>query len=212
MKRSLVRRSVAMFAVLFAFVGHAAAQEPRLAATSIHAGDVLQLRFWPDNSLSGDYAVLASGRVSIPLVGEVDVVGVTLDGVLNVMRDRYRETTENGVVTGSLIFRISVLGAVHQPGIYPSGAGATLFDLISAAGGFSQTADLERIRIVRNGQTIAVNATEVYADGAGALLVPMQSGDRVVVPARKDSRLTLQRMLTVLQTAAIITTIILQVR
>lgn len=211
MHRMSTSRIIIVAALLFAFAGTARTQDTA-TRTSIHSGDVLQLRFWPDNSLSGEYSVLETGRINIPLIGEVVVAGATLDSVLAVMRDRYRETTENGVVTGNLIFRVSVLGAVHQPGIYPSEIGGTLFELISAAGGFGPTADLEAIRIVRNGQTIAVNATDVYEDGAGALLVPIQSGDRVVVPARRPARLTMQRALTLLQTAAILTTIILQVR
>ena len=205
------KRALPFLLIMLLAAGSVNAQETTTAA-QIHIGDVLQLRFWPDQTLSGEYPVLESGRINIPLIGELVVAGSTLEEVVKVMRGRYQETTQNGVVTGNLVFRISVLGAVQHPGIFPAEVGRTLFDVISAAGGFTPNANLQAIRIVRDGQTVHIDATQVFADGAGALLVPIKSGDRVVVPAAKPPTLTLLRVLNVLQTAALLTTIILQVR
>ena len=120
------------------------------------------------------------------------------------MRDRYRSLTTNGVAIVSLQFRVSVIGQVGRPGLYPMDATQTVFDALSEAGGPTNSADLSQIRLLRNDHIIVLNAAEELQTGAPMLSVLLQSGDRIVVPQKGVTWLTWTNALTALQTVGLI--------
>ncbi|HUX32701.1 MAG TPA: polysaccharide biosynthesis/export family protein [Gemmatimonadaceae bacterium] len=170
----------------------------------VRPGDIMRVKFWPETQYSGDYQVETSGIVAMPLLGELHVIGKSLGEVRNEVRDRYRSLTTNGVAIVSLQFRVSVIGQVLRPGLYPVDATQSVFDVLSQAGGPSPSADITRIRLLRNDHVIVLNAETEIETGAPMLSVLLESGDRLVVPAKRITWLTWTNALTALQTIGLI--------
>jgi polysaccharide biosynthesis/export protein len=174
----------------------------------VRPGDLLRIKFWPEQQYSGDYQVETSGVVAIPLLGELNVSGRPLSEVRDEIRTRYRGMTTNGVAIVSLQFRVSVIGQVARPGLYSVDATQSVFDALSQAGGPTNGADLSRIRLLRNDHVVVLNAEQAIETGAPVLGVLLQSGDRLVVPAKRFTWFTWQNALTALQTVGLIVALV----
>lgn len=179
--------------------------EPHAVTDAIvRPGDLLRLKFWPEQQYSGDYQVETSGIVAVPLLGEINVSGQPLSVVRDTIRNRYRSLTTNGVAIVSLQFRVSVLGQVARPGLFNVDATQSVYDALSQAGGPAPQADLEHVRLLRNDHVVVLNAADAMETGSPMLSVLLQSGDRIVVPTKHINWLTWQNALTALQTVGIV--------
>ena len=176
----------------------------------LRPGDVMQIRFWPDQLPSGEYRVQASGRVIVPFAGELTVAGRPLDGVASEISRRYAETTMNGTVSITVLFRVSVLGAVLRPGLYTADSSLTLLDVIGLAGGFAPEADLASIRVLRGGTALVADARGLREGRLDQLGISIRSGDQIIVSPKKPPGIRGQTILTIVQTVAAITAVILQ--
>lgn len=89
---------------------------------------------------------------------------------------------------GTLSTAVRVLGAVTTPGLYQISAGATVFDLILQAGGLTDHAKTDKIRLVRPGVDVSaeysVNIAEFLKTGQKPSTPPVEAGDLIVVPKR----------------------------
>jgi polysaccharide export outer membrane protein len=170
----------------------------------VRPGDLLRVKLWPEQQYSGDYQVETSGMVAIPLLGEIHIAGMPLSAVRDTVRDRYRSLTTNGIAIVSLQFRVSVLGDVGRPGLYQVDATQSVFDALSQAGGATLDADLQNIRLLRNNHVVLLDAAQAMETGSPMLSVLLQSGDRIVVPAKTGTWLTWQNALTLLQTVGLV--------
>lgn len=106
----------------------------------IHVGDRIELRIFGEAFADGEYLVASSGSVSLPLVGSIGAVGLTIDEFI----DRVRE-----VYTGELVSppRVNaqivasrpyyVLGEVRRPGSFAFEYGVTALAAVATAGGFT---------------------------------------------------------------------------
>jgi polysaccharide export outer membrane protein len=210
-------RTFALLLAACALLSPAHGQTPASRAASdsaalLRPGDVLRIKVWPDQSLSGEFPIETTGSAYLPVIGEVQAVGVPLETIRARLRARYAAMMTNPVVTITPVFRVSVLGAVQRPGLYAVDATQTVIDVISQAGGFSTTAQPGAIRLIRGGRAILLNGTDALESGDPTLSAALQSGDRIVVPERRAGRGGMQTALSILQTVAVVITIALQLR
>ncbi len=161
------------------------AQRPAAETFALRAGDVLSIRIWPDSSLGGEYPIEESGLVYLPGLGAIQAAGVPVPDLRADLRRRYALSMRSPVVTITPRFRVSVLGAIERPGLYQITPANTLYDVIGMAGGFRADARENRLRVVREGQVIAVNAERALESGEALTGFELQSGDQIVVPARR---------------------------
>jgi polysaccharide export outer membrane protein len=213
-----VRRTVATAFVLPAWAlllgaalplslhGQSPAPAPPSGTYVIRHGDMLAVRIWPDAQLGGEFPVEESGIAHLPMIGEVRAAGMTLDQLRTELRERYGQALKSPVVSVTPMFRVSLLGAVGSAGLYRIDPTQTLLDVVSMAGGFAPNAKPDRVRIVREGQVIEVNAKRSLDTGAGLTAFTLQSGDRIVVPTRTRI-VTFQNVFYVLQTALMVATL-----
>jgi polysaccharide biosynthesis/export protein len=207
MPRSLRVAALAVCCALSPRAVHAQNVPPEPHAVTdviLKPGDILRVKFWPEQQYSGDYQVETSGIVAMPLLGEMHVAGETVSQVRSQVRDKYRSLTTNGVAIVSLQFRVSVIGQVMRPGLYPMDATQTVFDALSEAGGPTTSADLSQIHLLRGDHLIVLDAAQELQTGAPMLSVVLQSGDRIVVPEKRVTWFTWTNALTALQTIGLI--------
>lgn len=215
------RAIAAIVVVLYAITSASAAEAQYTAAGSsmtltestLRPGDVIRISVWPNADLSGEFAVEETGNVYLPMIGAVQTAGMSIDDLRMQLRDNYRVYVNNAVVTVTPAFSVGVLGEVQRPGLYVVTATNTLFDVIAMAGGFRPTADEERVRVVREGQVVEVDAIRALRQGEGLASLALHSGDQIIVDRRRTIGLEQMRsVLTLLQSVVLAATLVERMR
>jgi len=174
----------------------AAAAAPRATDPVVPAGyvigtdDVLSIVYWKDKDMSADAKVRPDGRIALPLINEVQALGLTpeqLQKKLTEESKKYMEDANITVVVREINSRKAfITGEVNKPGPYPLTSPTTVMQLISMAGGLREYADAKKIMIMRteNGKQISLpfNYKDVAAGKKLEQNIQLQPGDTVVVP------------------------------
>ncbi|QIG79521.1 polysaccharide biosynthesis/export family protein [Stakelama tenebrarum] len=114
------------------------------------AGDRLRVIVFNEERLSGEFLVGARGVVSLPLIGEVDAVGKTVEQIASVVTTRLADgyVRDPHVSVEVMAYRpFFVLGEVGQPGQFPYVVGLTASSAVATAGGFTPRANKKVIYI-----------------------------------------------------------------
>jgi polysaccharide export outer membrane protein len=145
----------------------------------------LKVAVYRDKELSGDYLIDARGFVQIPGVGVVRAAGLdptqVHDQIIRALLARGFATPEVAVQP---LMRVSVLGEVRQPGLHAVDPGTSLLQLVTAAGGPTDQADLRHTRVIREGRAFNVDL-ESALRGSGSGRVVLYSNDVVVIGKRR---------------------------
>jgi polysaccharide export outer membrane protein len=136
-------------------------REPPFAAKPgyvISAGDVLAVRVWNQEAVSGRARVRPDGMISLPLVNDVAAAGVEPAVLAGRIQLKLREFIVNPNVTISVEepapFEISILGEVARPGVYRiEGSDAGVLKALALAGGPTPIADRDAIFVLRYGDS-----------------------------------------------------------
>lgn len=166
------------------------AQAPLPEGYVIGPDDVLVIVFWREKELSSEVIVRPDGRISIPLLQDVEAAGLTpeqLRDKLNVQAQKFVEDPSATVVVKEINSRrVYITGMVTKPGPYRLTSPTTVVQLIAMAGGLLEYADQENIAIVRVENGAPASYRFNYKDIAqrrnlkqNIALVP---GDTVLVP------------------------------
>lgn len=142
-------------------------------------GDAIQLAFWREPSLSGDYPIDETGTVVLPLLGARQVTQLSPVELKRTLLEEYAQQVRNQEVRITLLRRIRILGAVKNPGLYRIDPTMTLGDALALAGGATPEGKLKGIQVFRNGQEVRSRL-----DINVQLLGQVRSGDQVLVPQR----------------------------
>ena len=155
----------------------------------IGAGDALMVHLWKEPDLSGAVKVRPDGFITLPLINEVQVVGLTTGQVRKILEEKYRDFIAEPFVTirveGIASSEIFLVGQVNKPGAYPLVGNDTLLQIITRAGGLTIFADRRDIRLVRRaGDKVTEYMADYDAIVAGDLKqdLVLRPGDRIIVP------------------------------
>src|SRR5215510_4150478 len=154
----------------------------------IGPGDVLSIVFWRDKEMSSQVIVRPDGKITLPLLNEVQAAGLTpadLRARLTAESKRFFETANVTVVVQQInSLKVFITGQVAKPGPYPLTAPTTVLQLISMAGGLKDFADRKNIAIVRteNGRTLTFPFNYKDIGRNPAHNIELKPGDTVVVP------------------------------
>jgi polysaccharide export outer membrane protein len=155
----------------------------------IGAGDMLNINIWKEPTLSGPVKVRPDGFVTLPLVNEIQVVGMTTAQLRKVLEDKYKEFVADPFVTVRLeaiaSSEVFLLGQVNRPGAFPLNGNETLIQILARAGGLTVFADRANIRVVRRKtDTITEYIVDYDAIIKGDLKqdILLRPGDRIIVP------------------------------
>jgi polysaccharide biosynthesis/export protein len=156
----------------------------------IGASDLLSIVFWRDKDMSAEVTVRPDGKISLPLLNEINAAGSTPEEL------RARITTAAGkfvadpdvtVVVREIRSRIVfITGSVARPAGYPLNGEMTVLQLIAVSGGLLEFAKSKDITIVRteNGQEhrFKFNYKDVVSQKRTTDNIVLKPGDTVVVP------------------------------
>lgn len=162
------------------------------ASYIIGNSDVLAITVWKQPDISRpNIPVRPDGRISLPLVGEIQAAGRTPLQLEQEITERLKTYMTNPDVTVIVdqinSQKFNVLGRVAKPGSYPLTATTTVLDAIASAGGFQDFAKQRGVYILRQttgaGQTrIPFNYKDVIKGKHPEQNIRLQPGDTVIVP------------------------------
>jgi polysaccharide export outer membrane protein len=155
----------------------------------IGADDLLSIRFWADTQLSADVVVRPDGKISIPLLNDVQAAGLTpeqLNAVLEKAASKYIAEPDATVIVREVRSRkVYVLGQVARPNQVALNTEMNVLQVLTAVGGLLEYADKSNIIIVRveNGRErrLKFNYNDVVKGKNVQQNILLQPGDTVVV-------------------------------
>jgi polysaccharide biosynthesis/export protein len=175
--------------------GEKPGQGPRTAHSDssyvIGANDVLAINVWKEPDISRSVPVRSDGKISLPLVGELQAGGQTPQQLEQEITKRLQnyisEPEVTVIVTDSKSQKVNILGMVSRPGAYLLTSSTTVLDAIAMAGGFKDFAKQKSIYVLRQGsdgtqQRVPFNYKEVIKGKNPDQNIRLQAGDTVVVP------------------------------
>jgi polysaccharide export outer membrane protein len=152
--------------------------------------DVVGVLFWRDKEMSGDYVVRPDGRITLPLLNDIQAAGLTPEQLREALTKAASKLIEDPAVTVGIKAinsrKVFITGMVGKGGAYPLTSPMTVAQLISIAGGLHEFADSKKILIVRteNGRQVAHKFNyKDFANGKNLKQnIELKPGDQIIVP------------------------------
>jgi polysaccharide biosynthesis/export protein len=152
--------------------------------------DVLSVVFWRDKDLSADVVVRPDGKISLPLLNDIQAAGHTpqqLSDVVVKAASKFVEQPSVTVIVKEINSRkVYVVGQVPKPGAFPLTGDMNVVQLIAMAGGVHEYADSKNVVIVRREhgveRRLKMNYKDVLKGKNVAQNVLLNPGDTVIVP------------------------------
>lgn len=156
----------------------------------IGPSDIVRVLVWKNPELSVDVPVRPDGKISVPLLDDVQAAGLTteeLKGVITIELNEYITAPDvTVVVLNALSKRIFVVGQVLRSGPIPMANEMRVLEVLSVAGGFGPFADRSDVRVLR----VVEGEERVYrfdydafmAGNAPGTNIVLHPGDTIVVP------------------------------
>ena len=166
----------------------AAGRPTALAEYRIGNGDKLRVEVYKDQQLSQSVQVRPDGRITLPLVGDLDAADQTpvelRDTITTALKAYVTNPTVTVIVVEATAAIAYVMGEVNHPGaVTLQGGPLTVLQALAMAGGFKDFADINNIRVLRRTPSGVQTITFNYKDAIrGAPPVYLRTGDTVVVP------------------------------
>lgn len=193
--------SVLMSAALWAQVPAANINSPNVPAEStiaphdntfvIGVDDQLAINVWKEPDVSRSIPVRSDGKISLPLVGELQAAGQTPakleQDIASRLKSYISEPEVTVIVQQINSQKINILGMVNKPGSYILSGSMTVLDALAVAGGFRDFAKQKSIYVLRQNADgsqlrLSFNYKEVIKGANPAQNVKLQPRDTIVVP------------------------------
>ena len=166
----------------------------------VRKGDKLSIKFLYQPELS-DAAMIVrpDGKISLPMIDELKVEGLTTKELKTTLEKAYREILlDPEIVVNVVEFmtpRVFVSGQVVKPGSYDLRAGQTLFQVVALAGGFTREAHRKQILHARpinehELKVVVIDITKLLKPGDKKFDLVLQDGDYVFIPESRMSKLS----------------------
>lgn len=163
---------------------------PDLPGYRIGPEDVLQVSVWSNDAVSRTAPVRPDGRISLPLLNDVQAAGLTPMELREELTRRLAEYMPHPEVAVSVAevksFKVSVIGAVAKPGRYDLKSWATVIDVLAMAEGFTEFAARSRIVVLRSDgkrvERLPFDYDKVASGGPAQANFYVRPGDIVLVP------------------------------
>lgn len=168
--------------------------QPEVVADSdqyvIGPEDVLYIHVWKEIDLTRTVPVRADGKISMPLINEIQAAGLTPLQIKVILTDKLKEFLENPTVSVTVMeansSKVYVSGQVRTPGVYRLRSETTLLQIIPMAGGFTEWANQKKITVIRKEggkeKRITINYKKIVDGGDPGSNIILKPGDTIIVP------------------------------
>ena len=146
----------------------------------LRPGDAVRVLVWREPDLSGEFQLDARGYATFPKLGALPMAALHPDSIRPRLLAEYGRYLVNPSIEVVPLRRISVLGAVAKPGLYPVDPTMTLADAVALAGGAAPDGKRDVVELRRGDEVVIANldvATPVSR-------TPLLSGDQLWVPQK----------------------------
>jgi polysaccharide export outer membrane protein len=151
----------------------------------IAPGDLIGVRVFNQEALSGQARVRLDGSISLPFLNDVPAADTTPLALAARIRERLKAFVVNPVVTVSLEeprpSQVTVLGQVSRPGVYRLEPRSGVLSVLALAGGLNAVADRSRLFVLRGGQSIRFTFQGLTDAEPRATAFTLRAGDVVLV-------------------------------
>ena len=179
-------------ALLLGACAHETTPPPAIPKADYRLGvdDMIEVAVWKDAALSATVPVRPDGKISLPMVGEVDAVGRTTHELEAELKEKLKafisEPTVAVMVKEAHASRIFVLGEVTHPGAYPMNGRMNILQALATAGGPTEFARRGRMVVIRaadpNKDPQRYNVDYDSVVNGKAQAIHLVAGDTVFVP------------------------------
>jgi polysaccharide export outer membrane protein len=150
--------------------------------------DVLHIFVWKEESLTKTVPVRIDGKISLPLLDDIQASGLTPLQLKNELTNKLKVFVDNPTVTVTVIeansYKVFISGEVKTPGIVRIRSEITLVKLIIMAGGFTEWANKRKIIIITKEdgkeKRITVNYNKIIDGDIPDIVI--KNGDTVIIP------------------------------
>ncbi len=155
-------------------------------ALLLDVGDVLELRVFDTPELSGKFQVDSHGNITLPVGGTVEVKGLTPEQLQISVEQRFRQREilrdphVEVFVLEYVTQRVTVMGEVKNPGVYPIAGKRSVLDFISIAGGPTSAASKTAL-LTRKNSSAQVVSVDLSVSAQTGSQTQVEPGDRIVV-------------------------------
>ena len=161
--------------------------------------DLMEIAVFGQPELTRTVRVNSRGQISLPLVGQIDAVGLTSQQLERLIADRLTEKyLQDPQVTVFIkeftTLRFTVEGAVNKPGVYPLVGQMTLLRALAVGGGqgaLSAVGEVMLFRVAPNGDRVT-QIFDVEQIRAGEAIDPLIQNDDLVVVKRSKARVAMK--------------------
>ena len=159
----------------------------------LRPSDSIQLKIGgvPTNDakvITAEYVIDGQGYINLPNLGRIKISGLTISAAQTVIETGYRShdiyTRPTITITVGTTHRwVNVGGAIKTPQRIAYKPDLTVLAIINAAGGFSSSADQQKVRLMRADEVMIIDTKKIRANPS--LDIPVEPGDRIEVPRQE---------------------------
>ncbi len=166
-------------------------KEIKLTEFILGPGDKVEITVYRHDDLKKTSQIDTSGKITFPLVGDVQAGGLSIFQLRDKIRDGLSEYIIDPQVSVSVTAvqsqKVYVLGEVGKPGVFAFSTPMSAIEAISSAGGFTLDANEESVMVIRgdkdNPQLVKLDLKSTLKEGNVAQNIQLQGGDIVFVPS-----------------------------
>jgi len=151
----------------------------------IGAEDVIFVRVWRDNDVSGQFLVRPDGRISVPLIGDVTAAERTPEQLEKDISERLSKFIRDPQVNVGILAvgskKYFILGEVNKPGSFPLVVPTNVLEALVNAGGFRDFANTTKILILRGDKHFTFNYKQVTHGKKPEQNLLLEPGDKIIV-------------------------------
>jgi protein involved in polysaccharide export with SLBB domain len=152
-----------------------------ITSQSFAKGDAVRISVFSDSLhfVNGVYHIDDNGDVFLPILGEVRIDTMSAKSLAKLLNSSYVQFLRYPTVQVQPLIRISLVGGFAKPGLFYVAPSASLWDVVSLAGGPVREDGLKKMSWMRNGKTLSGDLEPVVQSGTSLSTVGVRSGDLI---------------------------------
>jgi len=152
--------------------------------------DILFIQVWGEEALSQQVQVRPDGKISLPLIDEVQAGGLSPLQLKEGLTERFKQYVESPritvIVREARSFKVYVSGQVVRPGVFSLVGETTILQIIPMAGGFSEWANQRKVLLIRREKgkesRMTINFKDILSGKDPNSNIVLKPGDTIIVP------------------------------